>query len=100
MTTIPPTVGRVVLYKPNANEHLNPDASGFCAATVSYVHSDTMVNLCVLSGSGTPTPRSSVRLVQEGEEVPGPGGYCQWMKYQLGQAARAEAAEKAAQASK
>lgn len=96
MTFIPPTVGRVVLYKPKPSEGLSPDDSGFCAAVIAYVQRDGMVNLCVIMGNGATTPRTSVPLVQEGGEVPGPGGYCCWMPYQLGQAARTEAAEKAA----
>lgn len=97
---ITPTAGRVVWYfkSPNENE------SGFArpaneatplAAIIAYVHSDRMVNLTVFDANGVPHPRTSVPLVQEGDEIPG-GSHCEWMPYQKGQAAKTEQAEKAA----
>lgn len=96
MTIIKPTAGRIVLYKPSRAEHISaPDAGGFLAAIIAYVHSDSMVNLSVISANGVPTPRTNVLLIQEGQAVPEGSGYCCWMPYQIAQAARAEAAEKA-----
>lgn len=86
---IKPTVGRIVLFRP-----AGPDGPTQ-AAIVCGVNSDTNVNLSVfgLYGEG-PTAHRSVRLRQDGEPTPDYGQhYCEWMPYQLGQAARTEAAE-------
>lgn len=83
---IKPTVGRVVWFwmkKPAENENVQP-----LAAIVAWVWSDTCVNLAIFTQSGVPmgTPPTSVRLVQEGEELPEGSMYCTWMPFQLGQA--------------
>lgn len=78
---ITPTVGRQVWYKPDPVNH--PEVT--YAATVVFVHSDTMVNLAVLDQNGNLFPRPSTRLVQPGEDAPA-WPYCHWMPYQVGQA--------------
>jgi hypothetical protein len=89
---IKPTVGRVVwFYKSNGAGKFK----GPLAAHVAAVQSDQLVNLMVIGASGTNYPRVGVMLVQDGEPVP-TADYCTWMPYQVGQAAKTEAAEKAA----
>ncbi len=92
---IKPTVGRVVwFYKFNTNAgHQGP-----LAAIVAKVFSDRGVNLMVIGEGGVPFSETSVQLVQEGDEIP-QASYCAWMPYQLGQAAKTEAAEAKAAAS-
>jgi len=96
MPTIKPTIGRVVwAYITD----MNRGRIGPLAGVISFVHSEQMVNLMVIGEDGTPTPKTSVQLVQEGNEAP-MGDYCTWMPYQLGQAAKTEQAEKMAAAAK
>jgi hypothetical protein len=80
---IKPTIGRQVWFW-----HDTPEEGGSQpeAATVCYVHSDTMVNLQVIDHDGNARRVSSVRLHQ-GDE-PGVGQHCAWMPYQKGQASR------------
>jgi hypothetical protein len=87
MTKIVPTVGRVVWY------FETPHSEKPLAGTVAYVHSDSCVNLTVHHMNGDTSGRTSVPLVQAGEPHP-PGHRCEWMPYQVGQAAKTEAAEK------
>lgn len=98
MTTIIPTIGRVVWFHPAANTAEGGFAHAeICAAIVAYVHSDTMVNLAVFDAQGNHHVRTSVPLLKEGEPHPASGYFCEWMPYQLGQAARAEAREREAE---
>lgn len=90
---IKPTVGRVVWYRP-VNEHIPHDASQPLAAIVTYVHSDRFVNLCVLYQDGHPQSRTSMFLIQEGDEPPN-HSYCEWMPFQKGQAAKTDELERA-----
>lgn len=85
---IPPTVGRVVwfyVYVPGQG-HKGP-----LAGHVAKVHSNSCVNLMVIDETGVPRSETSVRLVQENEEVP-QTNYCGWMPYQVGQAKKYEEA--------
>lgn len=87
---IKPTVGRVVWFR---------DArmgDGPFAAHVSYVWNDRMVNLMVINANGAPFAETSVTLVQEGDETPDEGCYCEWMPFQLGQAKAVEVVKKMA----
>lgn len=86
---IKPTVGRVVWYYPSADHKAAP-----YAAIVAHVWSDTCVNLGIFDSNGIPMskPPTSVRLLQEGEDKPAAGDFCEWMPYQVGQAKRHEAA--------
>ncbi len=93
-STIKPTIGRVVWYQPHDDDHRRPLDEQPCAAIIAYVHSDELVNLCVLGHDGVPESKLDVPLVQDGEDCP--PGSCQWMPYQKGQAAKTEALEKAA----
>ena len=60
------------------------------AAIITYVHGDRMVNLVVFDPNGNSQGRTSVALRQEGDVAPN-GMFCEWMPYQLGQAAKTEA---------
>ena len=85
---IAPTIGRVVWFWPYHDEELGPDKQPL-AAMVTYVHSDTMVNLVVFSPNGLPAGRTSVELWQDNGEQHRPArGFCEWMPYQKGQAAK------------
>ena len=96
---IKPTVGRVVWFHPSwlACE------PGFArhqggqpyAAIIASVWSEALVNLSVFDANGAAHSRTSVPFMRDGDCVPGNGFYCEWMPYQKGQAAKAEAAEKA-----
>jgi hypothetical protein len=107
---IQPTVGRVVLVR---NAHLmDPSFQPYnralmlptgvaLAATICYVHSEKLVNLQVSDVNGVPFGLTSVELEQQELDRADPDAdahrcYCHWMPYQLGQAARTEAAEKIA----
>jgi hypothetical protein len=80
---IKPTVGRVVWYWPlNAEPQGQPQA-----ALIAWVHSDTLVNLAVFDPNGNGYSRTSVLLYQGDGERP-TGEICEWMPYQIGQAAR------------
>lgn len=89
---IKPSVGRVLLYYP-ARSHGSMSGFRFVpgqphAAVVCFVHSDRMVNVISFDQNGAQRPRTSVRLVQPGETVPAEDDYCQWVAYQVGQAAK------------
>jgi hypothetical protein len=49
------------------------------------------VNLAVFDSNGVSHSRTSVQLVQAGEDKPEHGYFCEWMPYQVGQAAKAAA---------
>lgn len=96
---IRPTVGRVVWYwrdpatYPDIRDRKNLDTQPM-AATIAYVHNEASVNLHVIDHQGVPCSATSVPLRQAGEGVPN-CSFCEWMPYQHGQAARADAAESA-----
>jgi len=80
---IKPTIGRVVLFKRNREqEQAMP-------ALISYVHSDTMINIGGFDSNGIPFSQTSVTLVQGDTPVPETGFYAEWMPYQKEQAAKA-----------
>jgi hypothetical protein len=87
---IKPTVGRVVwFYKYVAGQgHKGP-----MAAHVAFVNTDSHINLMVISENGVPHPEIGVFLRQGDDAIP-VHDYCEWMPYQKGQAAKAEALEK------
>ena len=91
---IKPTPGRVVWYYPPSNDTLQSFASVQAkeplAAHVAKVWTDTCVNLMVIDPNGYPTSRTSVLLYQGESDRPG-SGFAEWMPYQKGQAAKAEA---------
>jgi len=61
------------------------------AAIATHVFPDALVNLTVFDSNGVPHSRTSVPLVQEGEDKPEHGYFCSWMPYQVGQAAKVAA---------
>ncbi len=84
---IKPTVGRIVWFTPDLDDTLiSGNEDGIYAAIVTKVWDDTRVNLAVFTAKGVNAARTSVRLLQEGDEKPERGGFCQWMPYQIGQA--------------
>ena len=87
---IKPTIGRVVWYRANGSP--KPDQP--YAAIVTYVHSETLVNLAIFPPEGSFTSESSVPLYQGEGAPPERGSYCEWMPYQVGQAAKTEQLEK------
>lgn len=89
---IAPTVGRVVHFHPHPAESIAFSDQPL-AALVTYVHSDTMVNVVVFDSNGNPHPKTSIRLQQDDPlDVKG-GNFVAWMPYQVGQAAKTEALE-------
>ena len=89
---IKPTVGRVVLFN-QMTPNVFPGSHETRAAIVAHVHSDRLVNLMVIDANGDTHSRTSITLVQAGDEKP-TYAHCEWMPYQQGQAAKTEALEK------
>lgn len=88
---IKPTIGRVVLVF-NRRENARPQYPE--AALVSYVHSDTLINVGGVDHSGVPFSVTSIELEQEGRGTFAEGvQHAEWMPYQKGQAAKTEALE-------
>ncbi|MCC6172091.1 MAG: hypothetical protein IT481_08685 [Gammaproteobacteria bacterium] len=93
---ITPTVGRVMWYRPGEQlgALVQHDAAQPMVAHVCYVWNDNLVNLLVIDHAGVRHARTSVPVVQGGSPyTAGPSPYCEWMPYQKGQAAKAEALE-------
>ncbi|CAE6949583.1 conserved protein of unknown function [Ectopseudomonas oleovorans] len=100
MTSITPTVGRVLHFFPTADymasrELAFNDPTQPLAAVIAYVHSDYMVNLTVWDQNGEQFGVCSVPLVQEGCDMVAGSFYAQRMPYQKGQAAKNELAARA-----
>lgn len=103
---IEPSNGRIVWYTPYKNELLSPygmvvqrDQDGRViplAAMIAAVHGHRMVNLVVFDANGHLFPVTSRQLLQDDDVAHELGGYCEWMPYQKGQAAKTEALERAA----
>jgi hypothetical protein len=92
---IKPTIGRVVLVHRPENTSTQPEAG-----LVVFVHSDNMINVAGFDHNGVPFARTSVYLVQD-DPIPQHAyrsTYAEWMPYQKGQAAKADAAESLATA--
>lgn len=93
---IKPTIGRVVWFTPAASisRTFRIDDKQPCAALITYVWSDRLVNLVVFDHAGSPHSCTSVTLLQAEDEVPVVlgGNYCEWMPYQIGQAKKHEPA--------
>lgn len=92
-TIIKPTVGRVVLFTPAKGDTNVAMDGGPCAALVTKVWNDRMVNLAVFDANGQHFAKTSVTLVQEGDRKPD-GYFAEWMEYQKGQAQKAEQLER------
>jgi hypothetical protein len=92
---IKPTNGRIVWFTPGPRDAIGRyDTAQPLAAIVTHVVNDRMVNLCVFDSAGNAAARTSVPLLQDGDDRP-EGCFAEWMPYQKGQAAKAEALEKA-----
>lgn len=92
-----PTPGRVVWYHPSASEagFAVPGDGQPCAAIVARVWTDRMVNLAVFDANGACHSRTSVKLLQDDDKPDFEGQpHARWMPYQVGQAAKTEAAER------
>lgn len=90
---ISPSIGRVVWFTPAVGDKSYPESKQPCAALVTYVHSDTMVNLAVFDSNGRHHSETSVTLVQDDAGRGANGRYAEWMPFQKGQAAKTEALE-------
>lgn len=86
---IKPTVGRVVLYCPGKHEVIICNEEQRLAAIIVNVLNDRLVNLCVFDADGDCNARHDVPLRQPEDEAD-ENGYCEWMEYQIGQAAKTE----------
>ena len=89
---IKPTVGRVVLIH---DRYESGDRSQPEVALITFVHGDTVINIVGWDKRGERFAIEHCDLVQE--ETPAPFSNMQraeWMPYQKGQAAKAEALEK------
>lgn len=95
MTIITPTIGRIVWFWPHDTDSIpHHDDNQALGAMVTYVWHDRMVNLAVFDANGALHQRTSVPLLQDGDAEPIDGFFCEWMPYQKGQAAKAEALER------
>lgn len=86
---ISPTIGRVVLFWPSVPPGGLQRTQPY-PALVSYVWSDRLINIGGFDGNGVPFAATSVPLLQDDDIAPA-GYYAEWMPYQKGQAAKAEA---------
>jgi hypothetical protein len=82
---IKPTIGRVVLVHRGKSDQAEP-------ALISYVHSDTCINVGGFDCNGVPFSCTSLQLVQDDETVYNPNHCAKWMPYQK-QAAAEQAAK-------
>jgi len=95
-TVIEPTIGRVVLFHPAEDDAQLADqyrGQSF-AAIICDVHDSCLLNLIVFAKNGYPHARVNVPLLQGDGVADERVAYAHWMPYQLGQAARTEAAER------
>lgn len=104
---ITPTVGRKVWYRPSRNDLLGPVPMCMSGnpsynpqpldATILAVWGDRCINIQVLDIYGKAFTKTSVMLVQEGDETPKTPegleayGFAEWMPYQNTQAKKHEA---------
>lgn len=81
---IPPTVGRVLLYRPKFSD---PNAPPL-AAMIAAVNDNGSVNIGFLTAAGDHRSATNVMLYQEGEPRPDTAetAFCEWMPFQIGQA--------------
>jgi hypothetical protein len=86
---ISPTIGRVVLFWDSRTSRVN--GAQAMPALVCHVWNDRNVNVGGFGPTGAPFSRCSVPLLQDGDEAPEYGPFAEWMPYQKGQAAKAEA---------
>ena len=87
-SVIKPTPGRVVWFHPPVDGQMALNGSEPCAALITYVWSDAMINLVAFDHNGVPHSRKSVELGDDGGKR---AMWWEWMPYQKGQAAKYEA---------
>ncbi len=101
MNLITPTVGRKVWFRPCLFDMQGVGAMAVAPgqpldATILAVWNDRMVNVLVHDIHGKPFPKSSVDLLQPGDNPPldehgtPRRGYVEWMPFQAGQAKAAQ----------
>lgn len=93
---IVPTIGRQVWFWGFSRVVAGRPDDQPEAATVCYVHSPSMVNLQVINCNGEARSVCSVFLRQPDTEPPTNDAYCEWMPYQIGQAAKHDTPKSAA----
>lgn len=92
---ITPSVGRIVWYHPKKHED-GGRLSQHQAAIITYVHSDTLVNITTFDAAGIPRSRVQVflaphdHLISREQAV---AGYAQWMPWQVDQALKEQASK-------
>lgn len=87
-----PTVGRVVHFFPSEALRARKDLGfGPLAAIVAHVHHEYLINVGVFSPNGHVFAVQDVPLLQDGDVAREGEGYCAWMDYQKGQAAKYDA---------
>lgn len=97
---IEPSIGHKVWYWPtdddhpfaNNDAHLELEKRQPMAATIAYVFNNHRVNLSIIDHNGVQFGKTSVYLAQDDDIVA--AGMCQWMPYQIGQAAKTEELKK------
>jgi hypothetical protein len=99
---IKPTVGRQVWYRPSVSDQLGPVPMSVAgsiqrgeaqplAATIIAVWSDRCVNVQITDVVGRVFTKTSLRLLQEGDDTPKNGagdeiyGYAEWVPFQQSQ---------------
>jgi len=95
---IEPTPGRVVWFRPHEDDHTFTGGHGNepLAALIAKVHSNRLINVAAFDENGHNRGVENVTLLQDDDPKPEKGLFACWMPYQTGQAAKTEAAEKAA----
>jgi hypothetical protein len=94
---IKPTIGRVVWFWPGDVKRIMInilDPKQPHDAHITFVHSDTEINVAGFDHRGEPFSVHNVKLVQEGEAPYEGESHAAWMPYQQGQAKRHEAEAK------
>lgn len=84
-TFIKPTIGRVVWVYPQGHSREHDALPGL----ISFVHSDSVINVAAFTQNGEPLPLTSVALIPQGEPLPESGNVATWMPYQAAQAQKA-----------
>lgn len=92
---IKPTVGRMLHYYPTGEDSGAIITLGQpLAATIAHVWNDRCINIAYLDTNGVWRGKTSVLLVHENDEARPGAGYCVWMPYQKGQAAKTDSLER------
>ncbi len=85
---IKPTIGRSLHFHAGSDADLKTfGGTGPFAAILAGVISDQRINVGVFTNEGTVVGRTNVQLLQGLDIVSEDESYCEWMPFQLGQAA-------------